>query len=252
MMAQPPPTTAKASPSNHSDAPLRGQWLLWAFAAASLLNLIAVGANLQWLIWASKPTLMLWLAAYVALNTTQNPGRKRQLALFGLLAACAGDTFLMLQGLQSSLFLAGLGSFLLTHVAYTWLFSLTAGFRQGLLVRQPLSGLPLVFYWIILMLLLWPGLPAALAAPVAVYGLVITAMALSAYHLRPLLSKRIYQPLIVGALLFLISDSLIGLSRFRPDIGPIWQPGLLIMATYIGGQYLIATQLVKLVRRKAA
>lgn len=244
--------TAEALPSG-AKAP-RGTWLLWAYALVSLINISAVLLQEQWLIYLTKPSLMLWLLLYVALNTQHAPSTKRYLALGALLMSSAGDTWLMLEGTeqtQALFFLLGLGSFLLTQLGYTWLFSLTTGFREGLLARQPIMAAPLLFYWVLLITLLWPGMPAGMRVPVMIYGLVITSMALSAYNLRPLLSKRIYLPLLVGVLLFLCSDSLIGLSKFRPDIGPIWQPRLLIMTTYLVGQYLIARQLVHLVNRHA-
>jgi uncharacterized membrane protein YhhN len=91
------------------------------------------------------------------------------------------------------------------------------------------------FLLVLLMVILVPHL-GSLLIPVVGYGVVIAAMAISATRCSPLV--------VVGATLFLLSDSVLAVNRFVPDAN-LWQPGLLIMLTYIGGQSLITWGLVR-------
>lgn len=76
--------------------------------------------------------------------------------------------------------------------------------------------------------------PGGQTVPVTIYfcGLM---MMVSAATLADFSSKKV----IIGAVLFLISDALIGLSRFKQVMDGL-TPGFLIWSTYYLAQYLIA------------
>jgi uncharacterized membrane protein YhhN len=61
-------------------------------------------------------------------------------------------------------------------------------------------------------------------------------MALSALTLRHIVSKAAWNSLFSGALLFVMSDSLLAINKF---VHPIPEAGFLIMSTYILAQYFI-------------
>lgn len=200
---------------------------LWLAAAGvvAVADWVAVARGDKRLEYACKPLTMVALAgaavALVPVSPAQRPWFVAALA-FG----CAGDVFLML---PRDRFVPGLAAFLVGHLCYV------AGF-----VARGLPGGP----WVLLAVLVVPVAVAILRgvrsrpqlrAPVAVYMVVIVAMLASALASRVLLAA-------VGALLFVLSDALIGFQRFvRPRA---WAP-LAIIVTYHVGQGLLVASLTR-------
>jgi uncharacterized membrane protein YhhN len=83
--------------------------------------------------------------------------------------------------------------------------------------------------------------------PVTIYGIVITGMVISAVSRFGKVNDSSYLLVFLGALLFLISDSLIAFNRFKQ---PFPAAGLSIMITYIFGQFLIIAGMLKQYREK--
>jgi uncharacterized membrane protein YhhN len=138
-----------------------------------------------------------------------------------------GDVFLDLRGM----FVQGLGAFLIAHLIYVALF--VRNWRRPLrLTSNHLTTLSaLLLFSLMLTLWLWPGL-GQLAVPVLCYIGAITLMVASA------VIARFRQSWIVwGAVLFLISDALIGINRFKT---PVPLRDYLVWATYYFGQCGIA------------
>jgi uncharacterized membrane protein YhhN len=138
-----------------------------------------------------------------------------------------GDLLLMYAHEGSQYFLGGLGSFLVGHLAYLYLFFQLR--KQG---RTPWQPWVLLMALIILggmLWLLWPGL-GGLKIPVLVYGLVLSGMAVSAAHTGGGLHSAM---LGIGGFLFLLSDAMIAINKFSmPIVGAHWW----IMLTYILAQ----------------
>jgi alkenylglycerophosphocholine/alkenylglycerophosphoethanolamine hydrolase len=146
-----------------------------------------------------------------------------------LLFSSAGDVFLGVDG--DGLFIYGLGSFLIAHLLYTALFARS---RPRPLAARPAQWslmAALVLYSGALGAWLYPSL-GDLSLPVVAYVSAITLMGLSA-----ILAGFRTRWVIVGALLFIISDSLIGVTRFKTALG---FGDYLIWATYYAGQAGIA------------
>ena len=194
--------------------------LAWLAAAAPLVYLLLLGVRPYPGDVILKTTMCVLLAALA--------WREREkLLATALLFSAAGDASLGVDGAR--LFIPGLASFLMTHVLYCVLFvgiakqapaPLTAR-RKALLVLLPVFALSFAS-------LLWPNL-GSLAVPVAIYMIVIVAMAM--------LSLRIASwsaPL--GAVLFIASDSLLALGKFLMDAAWI-SPAIWI--TYALAQLLI-------------
>ena len=138
-----------------------------------------------------------------------------------------GDIFLDLSGF----FVQGLAAFLLAHLTYLVLFVRNRPRALRLTSNQVTSLVALLLYSLALTTWLWPGL-GKLAVPVLLYVCAITLMVASA------ISAHFTQSQIVwGALLFLISDSLIGISKFKT---PVPLRDHLVWATYYLGQCGIA------------
>mgnify|MGYP000352624917 CR=1 FL=1 len=73
--------------------------------------------------------------------------------------------------------------------------------------------------------------------PVVLYTMVIITMAIYALLRRGWTRDKSFIMVYSGALLFIMSDAMIAINKF---MNPIVQARLLIMATYIAGQFLIA------------
>ncbi|MFB0945306.1 MAG: lysoplasmalogenase, partial [Spirosomataceae bacterium] len=144
-----------------------------------------------------------------------------------------GDVFLMIG--VPHLFLFGLGSFLLTHIFYINIFRRKAAFKPVIIVAFLL--IVTVFFFTVLR----PNVPADFLLPVFVYMLVITAMGIMGSSVQ--FKNRTMYLLPLGAVLFIISDSLIAINKF---VGDIPFPTLLIMSTYGVAQLFITKAYLKI------
>lgn len=152
--------------------------------------------------------------------------RENSAFIAALVFSLLGDILLMLP--SENLFLFGLGSFLITHLFYIAVFRKKATFKPFLTVAFLISVIG--FF----LLILNNKIPQALTLPVLIYMFVITVMGITASSING--NKIAIYSLSIGAILFIISDSLITLNKFTT---PIPYPTLLIMSTYGIGQFLI-------------
>jgi uncharacterized membrane protein YhhN len=157
-----------------------------------------------------------------------------RLILTGIIFSLAGDLLLQWDNRKDGFFLFGLGAFLLTQVFYTWAF-FTGGRTVYRLKKVWPALILLPAYGLALVLYLKPGLGNMLI-PVSVYATVIVLMCLGAFSRLPVYPGTATLFLICGAVLFLMSDSMIAISRFGHGFA---LSRLAIMFTYFLGQYLI-------------
>jgi uncharacterized membrane protein YhhN len=150
----------------------------------------------------------------------------------GVLFSLLGDILLISR--TELAFLAGLGAFLLAHLAYIAGF-VWSGAAVWSLPVAPLAGLATALATALLLRAVWRG-AGGMHGPVAVYGVVITAMVTAAF--ATLAGPSALAPLAaIGSLLFYASDALLALNRFRR---PIRHAPLLTVGLYWAGQLGIA------------
>jgi uncharacterized membrane protein YhhN len=154
-------------------------------------------------------------------------GRERWLLGGALAFSTLGDVLLELHGL----FVPGLGAFLVAHICYATLFARDWPGLGRLTARQRVLLVLLGLFSVALTAWLWPGL-GSLAVPVICYIAVLTAMAATAIG-----AGTRYFPVAWGALLFVLSDSLIGIGRFRSPV-PLGE--YLVWGTYYLAQGCLA------------
>lgn len=222
--------------------------LLYAYFLLSLLTLWAEQRQSEFLIFVTKPFLLTLLSLWFYLRVRPMKGRFPRFMLAGLIFSIGGDTLLMLveNGPKDErFFLLGLGSFLLAQLSYMLGFANYPSAREGGVVKAAWKAWPFVLYLAGIIAVLWPGIPGLMKAPVAVYACAIVGMAIAGFNLRPLLARQVFLGLMAGILLFLLSDSLIALNKFRSEALNIPYARLLIMSTYLLGQYLIARNAVR-------
>lgn len=180
-------------------------------------TIVKIGAVGGLIIWA--------LASHVHL-----PEAAQALGIIILLAlifSVIGDGFLARN--NDRMFLFGLVSFLLGHVFYVVAMLILADF-SGLAVWQYGVAAALVLGAGTMITLLWGG-AGKMRLPVAAYATTIACMGISAVF-----SNAYGGWVIVGAVLFMISDSVIGIERFRQPF-----PGsrMTVWVTYMAAQYLL-------------
>lgn len=180
--------------------------------------------------------LFLILAVWSAKGATD---RTRILLMIALLFSMGGDIFLAVDRVQ--LFVFGLASFLLAHLAYTALFILHPAERPLPKSRLFVQGLLLLFT-ATMAILLWPAL-GALKIPVFFYIAAITVMGLAA-------CRAAFNPwlVIIGALSFILSDSIIAIDKFLAPFDP---SGPVIWITYVLAQYCLCAGVLGLEFRGA-
>lgn len=199
------------------------------FAVSATMTVAAHALDRRSLVYVFKPLATALLLLLVAAGPSATSSPYTMAILAGLFFSLLGDVFLML---PSDRFRSGLTSFLLAHACYVFAF----------LTDSPLAA-PLPPFALVLaaggavLPALWPGIPARLRPPVAAYVALLLVMAAQAasraahLHTAPALHASL------GAVLFVLSDSLLAWNRFRRPF-----PGAqaLIHATYFPAQWLIA------------
>ena len=176
-----------------------------------------------------KPITTLLIIGVAATWPASAPGTYRDLIVAALVLSTLGDVCLMFKG--NAWFGAGLGSFLLAHLAFV------GAFVRGISVAIPAWAWLVVPYGAVLLVVLLPR-AGPLKIPVVVYCSVIGAMVLTAAARHAALPSPPTERAMAGALLFLASDSLLAFRQFR---GSYRGAQALILSTYWSAIGLIAT-----------
>lgn len=201
------------------------------YALVVMLELLFIYFDQAQLRWFTKPLLMPLLMIGFYTVSAKRSGTVFCLILVALFLSWAGDVLLQMKGM----FIPGLLSFLLAHVFYIVYFIKTGKGKKGLLQLQPLLGIPVLVYILIFLWLLYPFLDA-LKIPVTVYGITIGTMLLMAINTKRKLNNDASALFFIGALLFVISDSLLAVNLFAVNHLVL---SLGVMLTYASAQFLI-------------
>jgi uncharacterized membrane protein YhhN len=198
---------------------------LYLFAVCLLADLIAAGLHKEDWHFFSKPLLMPLLMAHFLVNIPSSSSFRKYI-IPALFFSWAGDVLLMFEGHQSIFFLLGLSSFLIAHIFYI-LFYHQVWVMEKIKNRWWLLP-PVAVYYAALISLLYPYL-ADMKVPVPVYGIVISFMLLLALHMLFIRNKKAGQWMMAGAVLFIVSDSILAINKFYQSFTAA---GFLIMFTY--------------------
>ncbi len=187
------------------------------FLTVSALRLPA-GANLTGQ-FAAQPVAKASMAVLLAVAALFHPiRRERRWLVAALLLSAAGDFFLAIPWWKPA-FVCGLGSFLVAHLCFIGaLWPLRGNTARGRLLLIGMLGVGFVG----MLIRFWPKLVAeGMTVPVVVYMSVLAVMVSMA-----LLARLPTVWTAVGALLFAVSDGMIGVGRFVLESEalelPIW------------------------------
>lgn len=181
-----------------------------------------------------KPLLMPSLAAYFFFSVKQK-NKLAFLIIIALLFSWTGDVMLMFEELKPIYFMLGLVSFLLAHIIYIFVFNKSSqDFKPKIFTYS--TGFLLMLFGMLMLLLMWSGL-GNLKIQVTVYTSVIMIMGVSALFRKADGASLV----LIGAILFIASDSLLALNKFYEDFvaADFW-----VMLTYILAQYFIITGMI--------
>lgn len=205
--------------------------LFFLFAIVSLLEITFVATNNQSLRYISKPLIIPLLGTiYLAYQQPKVSFIKDNI-LLGLLFSWIGDVLLQMP----NLFVPGLLAFLMAHVFYIIYFAKTKSDQNSFFKLRPIMLIAVMAYLVEFMYILWPTL-GAMRIPVLVYGITISTMLSAALWQYQKLENKTALYFIIGATLFVTSDSLLALNMFKESFS---MAGILIMSTYILAQLFI-------------
>lgn len=190
--------------------------------------------------YISKPLLMPLLMPLLIFIFWKFCGQRfnksQKFTALALLFSWFGDLFLMFHSKGELFFIGGLSAFLIAHLLFVYAFFLSNNGKTGALKKSPVFFIPLIIFQIMFLFLSWPGL-ADLKTAVIFYSCAISGMTLFAINRMGAVSSGSFFTVLFGALLFLVSDSIIGLNKF---VFAIPYAGAIIMLFYGSGQYLIS------------
>ena len=197
--------------------------------AAAGQSIAAHVVNFRPFIYFFKPLALLLLLCYAIRNALTSKLSSSRWISFGLALSLCGDIFLMW---PDRLFRHGLLAFLLAHVSYLMAFTRGIKFPANRLVVVGFLGFAAVDYFS-----LYSNLPQGLALPVAIYSFAVTTMAAQALGRYLLLRTSAAMLAAIGAIFFVISDTLLGFDRFHTAIplAPVF-----VLVPYYVAQLLIA------------
>lgn len=221
---------------------MRKKFWIILFLLILSADIIAVFLNNESWRYFTKPLVVISLIVYFISQTSSVQSGLKKWILLALVFSLGGDILLLFESEDSVFFLLGLSSFLIAHIFYIVFFHFVR-------IRENIAGnilllLVVVIYYTALMTILSPYLEN-MKLPVRIYGVVISFMLLLALHTGFIKIKKASLMMITGAVLFIISDSLLALNKFYTSFD---YAGIGVMLTYGLAQLFIAEGAIKYIR----
>ncbi len=212
---------------------MKKQYWILLFVFILIGDLIGIQLKNELVQFIFKPLIIPVVIGYFYSQVKDITKGIAKWVLLALLFSFLGDVLLMFQERDSIFFLLGLSAFLIAHIFYIIFF-------HKVRVKENVKSNPwllvvVVIYYAALINLLSPYL-FDMKIPVLVYGIVISFMFMLAMHMLFIKNKTAGQWMMVGALLFVMSDSILAIDKFYQ---PFEVAGVLNMLTYGLAQFFI-------------
>jgi uncharacterized membrane protein YhhN len=179
----------------------------------------------------TKPAIVIALLIFFWKQSRELNKSLRNSVVIALIFSVLGDILLLFVDVNPNYFMLGLVAFLLAHLMYVLAF----------LKHRNKTKKPFVF--IVFLLVFASGLfyflkddLNAMLIPVIVYMAVILTMATTAFLRQGCVSTLSYNLVCIGALIFMLSDSILALNKFYQ---PLPLSNISIMTTYALAHYFI-------------
>jgi len=190
--------------------------------------------------YITKPAIIGMLLVFFLKHSEVLDKNIKNWTIAALIFSWAGDILLIFEEWHPELFMFGLISFLIAHIFYMLIF-----LKHRNTNKNPLGFIILLLVYASgLFYFLKNGLDEMLI-PVIVYMLVILSMATAAFLRQGNTSKRSYILVFLGAICFMISDSLLALNKFYNSFD---YAHISIMFSYALAQYLIILGILKSIK----
>ena len=216
-------------------------WFL-LFAVILLGDLIGIQIQNKEMQIFLKPLIIISLIGYLDSQLLSITKGLSKWILGALIFSLAGDVLLMFEEKNSIFFLLGLSSFLLAHIFYIVFFHHVR--LKEKVKSNPWFLVAVVIYYAALITLLSPWL-GDMKIPVLVYGIVISFMFMLAMHMLFIKNKPAGRWMMIGALLFVMSDSILAINKFYQTFEIA---GILIILTYGIAQLFIVEGAARYIR----
>ncbi len=207
------------------------------FSVLVLIEAIIEVYSIKPIRYFMKPTVIILLILYYYQQIRSARNSFGRIILGALIFSFFGDVFLMFT--EEIYFLLGLSSFAIAHLfyCYGYLANILSSQRKTEIVSIISSCIPYALASLALYNTMKPNL-GSLRVPVGIYCCILSAMGCFSILRKSHTSTKSFKYTALGSLLFIISDSLIGLNMFVGINGDWTRPA--IMITYYFGQYLIS------------
>lgn len=207
-------------------------WIL-LFSVILFGDLIGIQLKNELLQFIFKPLIIPAVIGYFNSQVKEITKGTAKWVLLSLLFSLLGDVLLMFQDDNPVFFLLGLSAFLVAHIFYIIFFHKVR--VEAKVKSNPWLLVPVVIYYAALINLLSTHL-ADMKIPVLIYGGVISFMFMLAIHMLFIKNKAAGKWMMMGAFLFVMSDSILAINKFYQSFEAA---DLLIMLTYGLAQFFI-------------
>jgi len=207
----------------------------------------------------TKPLLLPVLYILLAGQATEGSHKRSKIYItFAIFLSFGGDLALLYDG-EASNFILGLLSFLFAHIAYSLFFLRLKKFALKRIAVIIILSIVIVCYMFLLISYLWPGITdQGYGFPVVLYAISLAFMLITALYTGTgtRILKVAYQNFIPGAILFVISDSVLAIKKFGVMIGDSTYHlhmhmlySVIIIVTYGFSQLLLVGGAIRIIRR---
>ena len=213
------------------------------FSLAYILITLLGRADIAWYLKLFLlPFLMYWVATFDSFPT-------KKILILALTFSWIGDCILLFSDKGEMYFIVGLVAFLLSHLVYIGVFNKEIKTEIKTNAFAFWIGIGVVLLYLISMVALLIGDLGVLKIPVIGYAITISVMLLFAFKGSLHWSKPSNFYILIGAILFVSSDSILAINKFHTSIplASFW-----IMVTYLSAQFCITFGILQLNKTKTA
>lgn len=193
--------------------------------------------NLNWIHYISKPLIVGSIILFFLINSKHLKANIKMLMVLALGFSLFGDVLLLFVKQSEYFFISGLLAFLMAHIFYCILF-----YKNKNPNRKP--HVIIIFLLLYAMPLFWlvkDGI-SNLLIPIILYMVVLLLMVTMAFLRKGNVNTKSFNLVFIGALLFMISDSLLAINKFYTVIP---YEAFYIMFTYALAQLCIVLGILK-------
>jgi uncharacterized membrane protein YhhN len=216
--------------------------LLYVVLVFYIAYLATVWFKMEEINYYLKPLLIPGLILYAV---TRSYFSGKSILIQALVMSTLGDILLLFSDINELFFISGLISFLIAHIIYIRLFlrKLNASFSYKW-VFSSLAFLGIYLYYFLTTM--WDNLKT-MKIPVTIYALVISIMLFVVIQLVVSKSLRKGEYVLIGAFLFVISDSLLAWNMFYKEIA---SSSFWVMSTYLFAQLFLVSGWVSSMKKR--